>query len=176
IYFTLGNTDLPSMIQQLREEKNVDLIVVLSHFGFPQEAKLAREVDGIDILLSGHTHNRMMEPVVINDTIIIQSGSHGTFVGRLDLEVENGKIAHFHHELMEVAEDIAPDVNMQTLVDRVHETNKDMLETVIGQTSTHLHRYAQLETTMDNLLLQALLDSTGAEIAFSNGWRYGAPI
>src|SRR5699024_8452066 len=73
-------------------------------------------------------------------------------------------------------EDITPDVNMQKLVDRVQETNNDMLETVIGQTSTHLHRYAQLETTMDNLLLQALLDSTGAEIAFSNGWRYGAPI
>lgn len=176
IYFTLGNNELPTMIQQLREENNVDLIVVLSHFGFPQEVKLAREVAGIDILLSGHTHNRMMEPVIINDTIIMQSGSHGTFVGKLDIEIEDGKIAHFHHELIEVSEDITPDAHMQKLVDGIHETNQDMLETVIGQTSTHLHRYAQLETTMDNLLLQALLDSTGAEVAFSNGWRYGAPI
>src|SRR5699024_8310277 len=69
IYFTLGNEELPKIIKGLREQDKVDLVVVLSHFGFPQEAKLASEVDGIDILLSGHTHNRLTKPVIINDTI-----------------------------------------------------------------------------------------------------------
>src|SRR5699024_12618840 len=51
-----------------------------------------------------------------------------------------------------------------------------MLEPIIGKTDVALHRYAQLETTMDNLLLQAIVDVSGAELAFSNGWRYGAPV
>ncbi len=176
VYFTLGNEELPAIIQQLREEENVDLVVVLSHFGFPQEVKLAREVDGIDILLSGHTHNRMTEPVLVNDTIIIQSGCHGTFVGKLDIEVEQGKITEYRHELIEVAAEIKPDPNVQKLVDETLQPDRSMLETVVGKTDTALNRYAQLETTTDNLLLQALMDTTGAELAFSNGWRYGAPV
>src|SRR5699024_6670769 len=77
VYFTLGVEELPPIIKKLREEENVDLIIVLSHFGFPQEVQLAKEVEGIDVLLSGHTHNALREPVVINDTIIIQSGCQG---------------------------------------------------------------------------------------------------
>ena len=62
-------------------------MVVLSHLGFPQDCKLAATVPGIDILLSGHTHNRLDAPVLVNDTLIMQSGAHGSFVGRLDLTV-----------------------------------------------------------------------------------------
>lgn len=176
IYFTMGTEELPPLIEQLKSEDKVDLIVVLSHFGFPQEVKLASEVDGIDVLLSGHTHNRMVDPVTVNDTIIIQSGCHGSFIGRLDLEIHQGKIQSFHHQLLEVAEDIDPDPSVQGLVDQVMQPYKEKLQPTIGQTSTALNRYAQLETTMDNLLLQALKDETGAELAFSNGWRYGAPV
>src|SRR5690606_12715236 len=92
LYFTLGNEELPDIIQKLRKQDEVDLIVVISHFGFPQEAKLVSEIDGIDILLSGHTHNRMTKPVIINDTILMQSGCHGSFIGRLDVNFVNGKI------------------------------------------------------------------------------------
>lgn len=176
IYFTLGNEELPEIINKLRHEDKVDLVIVLSHLGFPQEMKLAEEVDGIDVLLSGHTHNRLSKPVVINDTILIQSGCHGSFIGKLELEVNQGSINNYHHELIEVSEDIIPDPVIQELVDKALQPHKIMLETVIGQTETALNRYAQLETTMDNLLLQSLLEATEAELAFSNGWRYGAPI
>lgn len=81
VYFTLGTDELPRIIKHLREEEQVDLIIVLSHFGFPQEVKLANEMDGIDILLSGHTHNPLKEPFIINDTIMIQSGCHGAHIG-----------------------------------------------------------------------------------------------
>lgn len=176
IYFTMGNEELPTIIHQLRHEENVDLIVLLSHFGFPQEVKLAQEVDGIDILLSGHTHNRMAKPVVVNDTIIFQSGCHGAFIGRLDIEVEHDKIKHFTHELIEVAETIIPDPPMQKRIDDTIRPNKTKLNEIIGHTEVPLHRYAQLETTMDNLLLASLLHATKADVAFSNGWRYGAPV
>lgn len=176
LYFTLGNEELPRLIQKLRKQDQVDLVVVLSHFGFPQEAKLVNEVDGIDILLSGHTHNRITEPVIINDTILIQSGCHGSFIGKLDLEVSNGKIQTFNHQLIEVAKELDPDPDVQNLIDQAMKPYRETLSPVIGHTNIALNRYAQLETTMDNLLLEALLDVSKAEIAFSNGWRYGAPI
>lgn len=176
LYFTLGNEELPGIISKLREQDKVDLVVVLSHFGFPQEAKLVNEVDGIDILLSGHTHNRITKPVVINDTILIQSGCHGSFVGRLDLEFADGRIQHFNHQLIEVAKELEPDPDVQNLVNTAIDPYRKVLTPVVGHTNIALNRYSQLETTMDNLLLEALLDISGTEIAFSNGWRYGAPI
>ena len=97
LVFTFGDDELPGLMRQLRQEERVDLIVVLSHLGFPQDVKLASEVPGIDVLLSGHSHNRLYEPVRVNGAILIQSGCHGSFVGRLDLNVEAGRVVDCHH-------------------------------------------------------------------------------
>jgi 2',3'-cyclic-nucleotide 2'-phosphodiesterase (5'-nucleotidase family) len=176
IYFTLGNRELPALIEQLRTEERVDLVIVISHLGFPQEMKLAREVKGIDILLSAHTHNRLQAPAVQEDTILIQSGCHGSFLGRLDLEVDGGRILSFDHRLVTVREEIEPDEEVQALVEQALAPHEEELAQVVGQTATPLNRYTILEATMDNFLLQGLLNVTGAQMAFSNGWRYGAPI
>lgn len=176
VYFTFGNKELPKYINKLKKEEEVDLIVVLSHLGFPQEAKLAREVNGIDVLLSGHTHNRIHEPAVINDTIIIQSGCHGSFVGRLDLEIENDRVTNFNHDLITVTQDIAPDSKIEDMIDNIMKPYRDKLNQIIGYTDIGLNRNLVLETTMDNFLLDSIIDLTGADLAFSNGWRYGAPI
>jgi S-sulfosulfanyl-L-cysteine sulfohydrolase len=176
VSFTLGNEELASQINQLRKVDKVDLIVVLSHLGFPIDCKIASEVEGIDVLLSAHTHNRLYKPVRINNTLIIQSGCHGSFIGRLDLEIKNRQILSYHHKLIEVSENIQPDQKVQSLIDEVLNPHMTMLQSVVGVTKTALHRYAQLETTMDNLLLEALMEISEAELAFSNGWRYGAPI
>jgi S-sulfosulfanyl-L-cysteine sulfohydrolase len=176
VYFTLGNEELPGYVDRLRSDEGVDLVLVVSHLGFPQEVKLAREVDGIDIYLSGHTHNRIYEPAIVNNTIIIQSGCHGSFLGRLDLTVENGRVTDFAHELITVREEIEPDPEVQALVEAALRPDADRLEEVVGYTATALNRYTVLEATMDNFLLQALLELTGDQMAFSNGWRYGAPV
>jgi 2',3'-cyclic-nucleotide 2'-phosphodiesterase (5'-nucleotidase family) len=176
IYFTLGNRELPYYVEHLREDEKVDLIVVLSHLGYPQELKLAKEVDGIDVLLSGHTHNRVYEAVVVNGAIVMQSGCHGSFVGRLDLRVENGRVHDFCHELINVDESTEPDSEVDAMVEDALAPHRDMLNTVVGQTETALNRNTVMEATMDNLLLKALIDTTDAELAFSNGWRYGAPV
>jgi 2',3'-cyclic-nucleotide 2'-phosphodiesterase (5'-nucleotidase family) len=86
LYFTLGNEELPGHIQKLRAEEKVNLVIVLSHLGFPQDVKLAREVNGIDVLLSSHTHNRLFEAVRVGGTIIIQSGAHGPSWAGLSLK------------------------------------------------------------------------------------------
>ena len=175
-YFTMGKEELPHYIDKLRNEKKVDLVVVLSHLGFPQETKLAKEIDGIDVLLSGHTHNRVHKPALINDTIIIQSGCHGSFVGRLDLEINNRKVVDFRHQLLTVEKSIAEDEEIKAEIEKIMKSDRDKLNEVLGYTDIALHRNLVMESTMDNFLLDSLLDLTGAEMAFSNGWRYGAPI
>lgn len=176
VYFTKGNEELPYHIKRLSHHEKVDLIVVISHLGFPQEVKLAREVDGIDILLSAHTHNRLYKPVIINKTILIQSGCHGSFIGRLDLDILQGTISNFQHQLITVTEDIPQDPQVKEMVDSVLDPCKDKLAEVVGHTRTGLNRNTVLESTMDNFLLKSILSETKAQIAFSNGWRYGAPV
>jgi len=176
IYFTLGKDELPPIIDLLRSKEKIDLIVLISHLGFTQDMKLLSEVQGIDVCLSGHTHNRLYEPVLNGKTIVIQSGSHGSFLGRLDLDVEGGQIVDYRHQLIEVEETVKPDPVVAELVKEALAPYKHELAEVVGETSTALNRGTTLETTMDNFLLQVLLESTGAQLAFSNGWRYGAPI
>ncbi len=176
IHFTLGREELPAIIDVLHAKEAVDLIVLISHLGFPQDMKLLSEVHGIDICLSGHTHNRLEKPVFQGKTLVIQSGCHGSFLGRLDIEVVDGQIVGHQHHLIEVASDILPDPFVDGLVQKALEPFQEELSTVVGETVTALNRATMLESTMDNFLLQALIESTGAQLAFSNGWRYGAPI
>ncbi len=176
IYFTLGNEELPYYIEKLRNEEKVDLIVLISHLGFPQEVKLANEVDDIDVLLSAHTHNRIYKPVITNKTIIIQSGCHGSFLGRLDLEIGNQCIKKFSHELITVHREIKPDMEVDEIINHIMDPYRDKLNQIMGYTVTGLNRNTVMEATMDNFLIQSLIDFTDAQIAFSNGWRYGAPI
>lgn len=175
LYFTLGNEELPRHIREVKE-LGVDLLVVVSHLGYPQDLKLAEEVDGIDVLLSAHTHNRVYEPAIINGAVVIQSGCHGSFVGRLDLTINDKKVSSFNHQLVLLDESIEEVIGMKQGIEKAMLPYKEKLERQVGTTGTDLNRNTVLESTMDNLLLQSLLHLTKADIAFSNGWRYGAPI
>ncbi len=175
LYFTLGNEELPEIIKEVKDQE-ADLVVVLSHLGFPHEVKLAKEVSGIDILLSAHTHNRLYEPLVVNDAIIIQSGCHGSFLGHLDLVIEDKKIVEFKHHLQVLDQSIDEDSLMKKKIDSLLIEEHKIFNEVLGKTNTDLNRNTILESTMDNFLLSAMIDYSGAQIAFSNGWRYGAPI
>src|ERR1035437_1225457 len=176
LHFTLGREELPPIIDVLRTQDKVDLIVLISHLGFPQDMKLLSEVRGIDLCLSGHTHNRLYRPARQGQTLVIQSGCHGSFLGRLDLEIEGGRVVDYRHQLIEVEADITPDPEVDDLIRQGLAPYQRELSTVVGETATALNRGTMLETTMDNFLLQALLESTGAQLAFSNGWRFGAPV
>ena len=174
--FGIGNDTLPMWIERVRNEEGAKLVIVLSHLGFPQDVRLARETDGIDVLVSGHTHNRMREAIVENGAIIFQSGCHGSFVGRLDLCIEDGRVASHRHRLMPVDETLPEDATVAGLVDQALQPFRAGMQTIVGRTATALHRYAMLSTPMDDLLLEAIARAAGTDIAFSNGWRYGAPI
>lgn len=155
IYFTLGNEELPGYIQKLKQEEKVDLIVLISHLGFPQNMKLLSEVEGIDVCLSSHTHYRTSKAVKQGQTIVIESGCHGSFLGRLDLTLENGQVPSYKHELVEVSDKLPVDELMQELVQQAVQPYKKGLSQKIGRTATALDRNNILESTMDNFLLQS---------------------
>lgn len=176
VELTIGDAELRTLIPSLRHQHAADLIVVLSHLGFPQDCKLAAAVRGIDVILSGHTHNRLVRPAVVSDTLVMQSGAHGSFVGRLDLRVSPDGVAGWSHALLPVDDSVEPDREVTTLVNEALGPFAGARAAVVGETTCTLHRYSMVESTMDNLLLDATAAAAGTDVALSNGWRYGAPI
>lgn len=176
IELTIGDRELGPIVAALRRDHGAALVVVLSHLGFPQDCKLASVVPGIDVILSGHTHTRLAAPLVVGSTVIMQSGAHGSFVGRLDLDVARDGIAAWRHSLVRVDATWEPDAATEAAVERALQPFAAARGRVLAWTARVLHRYAMLESPMDNLLLDAVAAAAGTEVALSNGWRYGAPI
>ena len=175
--FDLGVDRLPAIIEKLRGEEHVDLVMVASHMGLPLEVKLATIVNGLDVILSGHSHDRITRPIIQNGCIIIQSGASGSFLGRLDIKVEMGNITDFKHQLVFLSSEEYPeDPEVAHMVMEMLKPYRRQLDPVIGQLSTPLHRMTLNESPMDQLITDAYLHYTKADIAFSHGWRYGAPI
>lgn len=127
LYFTLGREELPPIIDVLRAREKVDLILLISHLGFSQDMKLLSEVEGIDVCLSGHTHNRLYKPALQGKTLIIQSGCHGSFLGRLDLDIADGRVVDYKHQLIEVEAGIIPDPDVADLVRQALAPNQEIL-------------------------------------------------
>lgn len=172
---TDGSAELPIIIDQVKEE-GADVIILLSHNGFPQDVEMISKIRGIDICLSAHTHNRLYEAVKINNTILIQCGCHGSFVGHLTVDIKNRKIVDYNYSLITVTEDIAVDMAIEAIVETIIQPYKDIQKEQVGTTEVILHRYDTLQASMDNLLLAAIQYAAKSQVAFSNGWRYGMPL
>ncbi|MGG5253205.1 bifunctional metallophosphatase/5'-nucleotidase [Neobacillus sp. SM06] len=176
LVFNKGINQLPNIIQQLKAE-SVDVIILISHMGLPLDVKLASLVSGIDVILSGHSHDRVMKPIVENQTVIVQAGSSSSFVGRLDIGLENSHIAAMNYQLVPLeSEDYQGDGEISSLTASILAPYESMQENRIGATKTLLHRGTLNEAPMDKLITEAYLHQYEADLAFSHGWRYGTPI
>jgi S-sulfosulfanyl-L-cysteine sulfohydrolase len=172
---TTGAEELSLYVKKLRSE-GADLVILLSHNGFPQDYSMLQNVPGIDICLCAHTHNRMYDSVVINNAILIQCGCHGSFVGHLELHIEDKRIGSHTYNLLKVDKNIPPDPEIELMITNVMAPYEKLKKTIVGRTENILHRYDTLNSSMDDLLLCALKHVSNCDIAFSNGWRYGVPI
>ncbi|MEE9209556.1 MAG: thiosulfohydrolase SoxB [Kiloniellales bacterium] len=153
------------------------LVVLLSHNGFDTDRKLAGRVDGIDVLLSAHTHDALPVALEIDGTLMISSGSHGKFLSRLDLEIKDGRVADYRFKLIPVfADAIAPDPEMAALVQRIRAPHEAELGRVLGRTEGLLYRRGNFNGTFDDLICRALIEERDAEIALSPGFRWGASL
>ncbi len=158
-------------------EADADLIVLASHNGFDVDRKLASRVDGIDVILTGHTHDAIPGVVKVNDTLLVATGSHSKFLGRLDLDVQNKKIKDFSFKLMPVFSDaIAADPEMTKVIETIRGPHEKELSTVLAKTDSTLYRRGNFNGTFDDLICQAMLQERDAEIALSPGFRWGRTV
>ncbi len=176
--FGIRDEHMQEMVDEVRG-MGAELVVCLSHNGFDVDKKMAGRVQGIDVILSGHPHDALPEPVVVGDTIIIASGSNGKFVSRVDLDVRDGRMMGFRHKLIPIFSDvIAPDPAMTALIDAQRAPYLDQLTEVIGTTAedTLLYRRGNFNGSWDDLICDALLSEREADIALSPGVRWGPSI
>ncbi|MCQ0989300.1 thiosulfohydrolase SoxB [Jiella marina] len=158
-------------------EAGADVVVLLSHNGFDVDRALAARVPGIDIILTGHTHDALPEPVKVGKTVLIASGSNGKFLSRLDLDIGKGELKDLRYRLIPVFSDvIAPDTEMSAKIDEVRAPYEAKLAQVIGQTEGLLYRRGNFNGTWDDLICDALLAERDAEIALSPGFRWGTSL
>jgi S-sulfosulfanyl-L-cysteine sulfohydrolase len=167
-------------LQQLVDEvraKGAQAVVLLSHNGLEVDLKLAARVRGIDAILGGHTHDGVPAPIMVGNTLVTNAGSHGKFLGVLDLEVKGGKVSGYRYRLLPVFSNLLPaDAAMAAYIVRERTPFRARLEEKLAVTEGLLYRRGTYNGTWDQLLLDALMQVKGAEIAFSPGFRWGSTL
>ena len=174
--FGIREDDLRKNVEEVRKA-GAQLVVLLSHNGFDVDRKLASRVSGIDVILTGHTHDALPDVVQVGKTLLVASGSHGKFVSRLDLDVQGGEVKSYRYRLIPVFSDvIAPDAEMSAKIDAIRKPHEAMLREPLARTDTVLYRRGNFNGTLDDVICDALLSERDAEIALSPGFRWGASL
>ncbi|WP_299706729.1 thiosulfohydrolase SoxB [uncultured Tateyamaria sp.] len=174
--FGIRDENMQAMVDEVRS-LGAECVVVLSHNGFDVDKKMATVVTGIDVILSGHTHDALPEPVLSGNTLIFPSGSNGKFVTRIDLDIRNGRVLGYKSKLIPIFSDvITPDADMAALIDEQRAPFQAEMSEVIGQTDSLLYRRGNFNGTWDDLICDALLSERDAEIALSPGVRWGPSL
>lgn len=154
-----------------------EIVVLLSHNGFDVDQKLARVVSGIDVILTGHTHDAVPEAIEIDSTLVLSSGSHGKYLGRVDLEVKNGKVVDHNSTLIPVLSDVVtPDAEMQAKITEVRAPYEAECSRVIGKSDGLLYRRGNFNGTWDDVICDAMIAEREAELSFSPGFRWGTTV
>jgi sulfur-oxidizing protein SoxB len=165
------------LIADIRKNEDPDLLVFISHGGFGLDQKFARRVDGIDVLLSGHTHDEVLDPVVWNDTLVFQGGAHGKYVVSLDLEIKDKKIDDFEYRLNKVMQRrIDPDPVVSKLIEEAYQPHESELSKTIGTSDVLMQRRDFWQSTVGNLITDAMREIQKTDIAFFPAWRFGASV
>ena len=174
--FGIRPEEVQNNVEEAREN-GAEIIVLLSHNGFDVDQKLAAEVSGIDVILTGHTHDAVPEAIRIGQTLVLSSGSHGKYLGRIDLKVENGRVVDASSTLIPVFSDvIAPDPEMSQLIDNLRAPYEMECNRVIGQAESLLYRRGNFNGTWDDVICDAIREERDVEIALSPGFRWGTTL
>ena len=174
--FGLRRDRISEVVQEVRAA-GAEVVVLLSHNGFDVDRQFARDIPGIDVILTGHTHDALPEPIQVGNTFLIASGSHGKFLSRVDLDVQDGAMTGISHRLIPILSDvIAPDPEMTALVAETRAPYAAEMAEVIGQSGSLLYRRGNFNGTWDDVICDALISQRDAQIALSPGFRWGAAV
>lgn len=178
--FGIQDENMQKMVDEARQ-KGAQAVIVLSHNGMDVDLKMASKVTGIDAIMGGHTHDGIPVPSIVQNakgqTLVTNAGSNGKFLGVLDLDVRAGKVQGFKYRLLPVFSNLLPaDKEMQALITKVRAPYKDKLEEKLAVSEGLLYRRGNFNGSWDQLIVDALMEVKGAEIAFSPGFRWGTSI
>jgi len=178
--FGIQDDNLQKIVDEARA-KGAQVVVLLSHNGMDVDLKLASRVSGIDAILGGHTHDGVPEPAIVanrgGSTLVTNAGSHGKFVGVLDFDVRNGKVAGHRYRLVPVFANLLPaDTAMSAHIGNVRAPHQAKLGEKLGMADDLLYRRGNFNGTWDQLICDALMAEKGAQIAFSPGFRWGSTL
>jgi sulfur-oxidizing protein SoxB len=178
--FGIQDDNMQKVVDEART-KGAQVVVVLSHNGMDVDLKMAGRITGIDAILGGHTHDGVPQPVKVKNaggiTLVTNAGSNGKFLGVLDFDVRGGKVRDFSYKLLPVFANLLPaDTEMAALIDKVRAPHKAKLEEKLAVSEGLLYRRGNFNGSWDQLILDAMIDVKGADIAFSPGFRWGTSI
>ncbi|MGR9072271.1 MAG: thiosulfohydrolase SoxB [Gammaproteobacteria bacterium] len=179
--FGIGEEYLRQCVGEIRRKKKAEVVVLLSHNGMDVDLKLASRVSGIDVILGGHTHDAVPRPVWVDNsdgkTLVTNAGSHGKFLALLDIDVAKGRVKDFRYRLTPVfANLIEPDAEMQAYIEKVRAPFSDRLNKPLAVTERLLYRRDNFQGSFDRLILDALREVGGSQIALSPGFRWGPAL
>ena len=177
--FEHADITVAKYVKYLKEVEGCALILVATHMGLAQQVGLANNpaLQGVDFILGADTHERVREPIQGKYTKVVECGAFGSFLGKLDLVIKDGKLISSNYQLLDVDPVKYPaNKNVQALVDKAYEPFKTELQKVIGTSTTPLVRYFVMETPMDNLITDAIKWKFKPDIALSNGFRFCQPL
>ena len=174
--FGIQETRLQQLVDEVRT-KGAKAVVLLSHNGMDVDLKLASRVRGIDAILGGHTHDGVPAPVVVGKTLVTNAGSNGKFLAVLDLKVSGQGVDDYRYRLLPVFSNLLPeDTGMAPYIASVRKPFSEKLNEKLAVTDGLLYRRGNFGGTWDQLILEAMLEQKGAEIAFSPGFRWGTTL
>lgn len=179
IRFNGLDNSLEQMIEKVKAEEKPNVLFLITHIGIAKQVDLASDdlSKEVDYILGSDTHERIRKPIEGKNAKVTEPGAFGSFVGKLTLHFENGKLVSDEYELMDVDPDkYAEDKELKAVINKLKKPYEAELEKVVGYTAEPIYRYLTVENAMDNMITDAMRWKTGVEISFSNGFRFGNPI
>lgn len=179
IIYTKPEENLAHYIDVLRNDEQCAYVLVVAHLGLSQQIHLANlpECQGVDYILGGDTHERVRKPIQCKYAKVVEPGAFGSFVGKLNLTVQNGKIIKDEYELVEITSSKhkpAKEIN-ELIKQNEIPFEKDIYQ-IAGYSTLPLYRYFVIENTIDTLILDALKWKVSeVDIVLSNGFRFCPP-
>ncbi|MDD5249709.1 MAG: thiosulfohydrolase SoxB [Rhodocyclaceae bacterium] len=178
--FGIRDEDMQKTVSEARA-KGAQVVVVLSHNGMDVDLKMASRVTGIDAILGGHTHDGVPQPVIVKNatgqTLVTNAGSNGKFLGVLDFQVSGGRVRDFRYKLLPVFANLLPaDGDMAAHIEKVRAPYVDKLGEKLAVSEGLLYRRGNFNGSWDQVILDAMIEVRGADIAFSPGFRWGTSI
>ncbi|MEE2752262.1 MAG: bifunctional UDP-sugar hydrolase/5'-nucleotidase [Myxococcota bacterium] len=172
---TMAKMKLSPLTQTVSEQLErldpvTDLIVVLSHIGLEADRRLAEEVSGIDLIVGGHSHTYLPEPEQVNGTWIVQAGSYGRSIGRVEIGVNQDEITDFEGQLVDLLPSPDAEVRpqMRDLVSHYEEIISSEFGQVIAEAEQTLSRSYYFESDLGNWITDVLREAGDTDVAFYN--------